>query len=58
VQLHEISALSYYDYKKCKTFEELEWFRKAKGYKPGWSFYRAREQHIPIPRKYYRLHTG
>ena len=52
VQLHEISALPYYDYKKCKTFEELERFRKAKGYKFGWSFYRAKELHIPIPRKY------
>ena len=54
VQLHEISALPYYDYKKCRTFEELEWFRKAKGFKPGWSYYRAKEMHIPIPAKYSR----
>ena len=54
VILQEISALPYYDYKKCRTFEELEQFRKAKGYKPGWSYYRAKEMHITIPAKYSR----
>ena len=54
VQLHEISALPYSDYKKCKTFEELERFRKAKGFKPGWTYYCAKELHIQIPAKYSR----
>ena len=55
VQLHEISDLSYYDYKKCRTFEELEWFRKTKKYKFYWTIHTALEMHIPIPDKYSRL---
>ncbi len=55
VQLHEISALPYNEYKKCKTFEELEWFRKAKKYKFYWTIHTALEMHIPIPSKYSRL---
>ena len=55
VQLHEISALPYYDYKKCRTFEELEWFRKTKKYKFYWTIHTALEMHIPIPSKYSRL---
>lgn len=55
VQLHEITALPYYDYKKCSTFEELEGFRKAKKYKFAWTIHTALEMHIPIPAKYSRL---
>ena len=55
VLLKEISARPYNDYKKCKTFEELELFRKAKKYKPFWTIYRAIEMDIPIPVKYARI---
>ena len=55
VMLQEISALPYNDYKKCRTFEELERFRKAKKYKFGWTIHRAVELDIPIPDKYTRL---
>ena len=55
VLLKEISARPYTDYKKCKTFEELELFRKAKKYKPFWTIYRAIEMDIPIPVKYARI---
>jgi hypothetical protein len=55
VMLQEISSLPYYDYKKCRTFEELDRFRKAKRYKFCWTIHRALEMHIPIPDKYSRL---
>ena len=55
VMLQEISSLPYYDYKKCRTFEELDRFRKAKKYKFCWTIHRALEMHIPIPDKYSRL---
>jgi superfamily II DNA or RNA helicase len=55
VMLQEISSLPYYDYKKCRTFEELDRFRKAKKYKFYWTIHRALEMHIPIPDKYSRL---
>ena len=55
VMLQEISSLPYYDYKKCRTFEELDRFRKAKKYKFNWTIYKALELHISIPSKYSRL---
>ena len=62
VMLQEISARPYNDYRKCKTFEELDLFRKAKKYKFGWTIHRAMELDIPIPGKYtqmvYRLGAG
>jgi hypothetical protein len=33
---------------QLKTFEELESFRKAKGYKFGWTIYRCHEKDIEI----------
>ena len=55
VILQEISERPYSDYKKCRTFEELELFRKAKKYKFGWTIHRALEMQIPIPDKYSQL---
>jgi superfamily II DNA or RNA helicase len=55
VLLQEISALPYNDYKKCRTFEELDRFRKAKKYKFYWTIHRAMELDLPIPDKYTRL---
>lgn len=50
--LEEIKESPYGDYKKCKTWEELEIFRKAKGYKFGWSLHAASNIGIAVPQKY------
>ena len=52
IMLQEISKRPYSDYRKCKTFEELELFRKAKKYKFYWMIYKAMELGIEIPQKY------
>lgn len=36
-------------YKQCKTWGELELFRKAKGYKTFWSIFKAEEMNIEMP---------
>lgn len=50
--LTEISRLPYDDYLKCKTWDQLELFRKAKKYKFAWSLHKALEIGIDIPDKY------
>lgn len=50
--LQEIRTHPYLDYKKCATWDELELFRKAKGYKFGWSLHKAAELNLPLPFKY------
>lgn len=50
--LEEIKESPYGDYKRCKTFAELEIFRKAKGYKFGWSLHKAAEMGLELPPKY------
>ena len=52
VMLQEISRRPYNDYRKCRTFEELELFRKAKKYKFYWMIYKAIELGIEVPNKY------
>lgn len=52
ITLEEIKESPYSDYKKAKNWEQLEFFRKGKRYKLGWSLYKALELHIPIPAKY------
>lgn len=39
-------------YKQIGTFEEMELFRKAKGYKFAWTLHKCIEQNIDIPDKY------
>lgn len=51
--LEEITKMPYADYIKFETWEGLEEFRKLKKYKMGWSFRRAAELGIAIPRKYW-----
>lgn len=50
--LQRISKKPYTDYKKCKSFAELDQFRKAKKFKVGWMIYKALELKLPIPNKY------
>ena len=52
IMLQEISRKPYSDYRKCKTFDELELFRKAKKYKIYWLIHKAVELGIEIPPKY------
>lgn len=58
IELEEIQRLNvlamkpYSDYLKCKNFEELNRFQKAKQYKFSWVIHKARELNIAIPRKY------
>ncbi len=42
----------YRDYRSFTSWDELEAFRKARGYKFGWSIRKAREVGISIPSKY------
>lgn len=39
-------------YREIKTFDEMELFRKAKGYKFAWTLHKCIEQNIDIPDKY------
>lgn len=52
ITLEEIKESPYSDYRKAKTWEQLDFFRKGKHYKLGWSLHKALELHIPIPPKY------
>lgn len=52
VILEEIKDRPYSDYLKCKTFEELDYFRKAKKYHFLWTLRKCKELKIPIPSKY------
>lgn len=52
VLLQEISRRPHSDYLKCKSFDELEIFRKAHKYKFPWTIHKAVEMHLPIPPKY------
>lgn len=52
VLLQEIKEKPYNDYKKCKTFEELDFFRKAKKYHFAWTLRKCAELGIDIPSKY------
>lgn len=52
VTLKEVKESPYSDYRKATTWEQLEFFRKGKHYKLGWSLHKALELHIPIPSKY------
>lgn len=60
VLLQEIAKKPWDAYKECKTWEELEMFRKAKGHHFPWSMYKALELGIEIPKKYdgYRYKMG
>jgi len=52
VDLEEVKRLPYGDYHKARNFTQLEIFRKAKGYKFGWSLHKAVELGITLPPKY------
>lgn len=64
VTLEEIKESPYSDYRKATTWQQLEFFRKGKHYKLGWSLHKALELYIPIPSKYQYaaskmgIHTG
>jgi superfamily II DNA or RNA helicase len=51
-QRERYGRMKYADYRKLGTFDELEGFRKAKGYKFGWTIYKCLELGIGIPDKY------
>lgn len=55
VLLEEIKSRPYDDYKKCKTFEELEVFRRAKKYHFAWTLHKCDELGIDIPEKYFYM---
>lgn len=42
----------YSDYLKCRTFDELNAFRKARGYKFAWTLRKCVEMGIPYPPQY------
>lgn len=58
VILQEISRKPYYEYTECKTWEQLDLFRRShknaagKTYKFTWMLYKALELGITIPAKY------
>lgn len=52
VILQEIGERPYIAYTECKTFDELDSFRKAKKYHFVWTLRKCRELKIPIPNKY------
>lgn len=62
VILGEIAKQPYDDYRKAKTWEEIDTFRKAKKYNFFWGIRKAIELDIPIPAKYkwqvYKLHLN
>lgn len=55
VLLEEIKRMPYEEYRKAKTWEQLELFRKAKKFKFAWSIHKAVELQIPLPGKYYYM---
>jgi hypothetical protein len=52
VILEEISRRPHNDYLKCKSFDELDIFRKAHKYKFFWSVHKAVEMNLPVPAQY------
>ena len=48
----ERADLKYGDYVKCRTFDEMDAFRKAKKYKFMWTLRKCIELGIPYPSKY------
>lgn len=53
IMLEEIKAKPYSEYMNCKTFDDLENFRKAKKFKFAWSIHKAVEMGIKVPGKYW-----
>lgn len=53
VMLREITHKPYEAYRECKSWDELEMFRKAKKYRFAWSIHKAIELKIAIPSKYH-----
>ena len=51
-RIENIKALSYNEYSKCSTWNELCEFQKAKGYKIQWTIHKAIELGISVPSKY------
>ena len=39
----EIQSFTFKKWQQCKSVQELQQIQKAKGFKPGWVYYRARE---------------
>jgi superfamily II DNA or RNA helicase len=39
----EIVSFSFKDWRDCQSIKELQRIQKAKGYKPGWVYYKAKE---------------
>lgn len=48
----EMLYANYSNYRKCKTFEELCAFQKARKYRFGWVLYKCEELGIEIPDRY------
>lgn len=42
-EFEEIHSFVFKDWKKCKSVQELKQIQRAKGYKQGWIYYKARE---------------
>lgn len=51
-RIENIKSLSYQEYNKCSTWDELSEFQKAKGYKVQWTVRKAIELGIAVPQKY------
>lgn len=51
-RISDIKALSYNEYSKCNTWDELAEFQKARGYKIQWTVRKAIELGITVPKKY------
>lgn len=51
-RIEDIKAMSYNEYSKCSTWDELAEFQKARGYKVQWTVRKAIELGITVPKKY------
>lgn len=51
-RIEDIKAMSYNEYSKCSTWDELAEFQKARGYKIQWTVRKAIELGITVPKKY------
>jgi hypothetical protein len=49
IEEERYKKMKYNSYKKLRTFEKLEKFGKAKGYKPIWCVFKAIELGIKVP---------
>lgn len=54
-RISDIKALSYNEYSKCNTWDELAEFQKARGYKIQWTVRKAIELGITVPKKYHYM---